>query len=255
MTKGNLDRWSSEPIFCITMDTDWVPDEILKYALDILDQYGISATLFMTNKYQVDLQSHELAIHPNFTTLNFEDHIQKSLQDVPNAMGTRSHSLFYTERLRTIYQKYELKYDSNYMMYLQSNIRPFWLGSTTVELPMYWMDYFHLDMSKKSGTSKATLQWNLDQLQQPGLKIITFHPMHLFLNTKHLEHYETAKVHYQEPEILSKNHRNTTSEGICTMFVALLEWIKQHQVPTYTLSEITQEFLKQQPHELTRNHQ
>jgi peptidoglycan/xylan/chitin deacetylase (PgdA/CDA1 family) len=44
--------------FYISFDTDWVPDEVLDYTLSILDEFGINATFFCTNKTECDLKNH-----------------------------------------------------------------------------------------------------------------------------------------------------------------------------------------------------
>ena len=109
----------------ITMDTDWVPDEVLEYSIEILSSYHIKVTLFMTHRTKIDLSAHEIAIHPHFASLDLEDYIKKSLNNFPEAKGSRSHSLFFTERLRPLYKKFGIEYQSNVMMYLQKHIRPF----------------------------------------------------------------------------------------------------------------------------------
>jgi len=88
----------------LSLDMDWAPVEVVEYTLSMLEEYDITATLFMTNKLSIDFNQHELAIHPNFTSLDLERHIAERMNDFPEAIGTRSHSLFFTERLREVYR-------------------------------------------------------------------------------------------------------------------------------------------------------
>jgi len=95
-----------EKIF-ITFDLDWCADEILTYLLDILADYDVLCTLFITHKSPVlnkliDNTNFELGIHPNFNPLlegNFkfgnsiEEVIKYYKNIVPESTSIRSHSL------------------------------------------------------------------------------------------------------------------------------------------------------------------
>ena len=131
-----------ENIIEFTMDMDWAPDEVIEYSLDILRRNNIKATLFMTNEVNIDLSGFELAIHPNFTSNNFEHHFRECLSKYPNSLGIRSHSLFYSERFRPLYKKYRFLYSSNAMQYRQENISMYKISPTVYEIPLFWMDCF-----------------------------------------------------------------------------------------------------------------
>jgi hypothetical protein len=199
------------------MDMDWAPEEVIDYSLALLDEYGISATLFMTNKVELHTRAHELAIHPNFVSVDFEKHLAERLEDFPDAKGTRSHSLFYTERLRPLYMKFGLEYQSNAMMYRHHGTRPFHIAPSTLEIPLFWMDNFYIEMeSGRPDYNFADLG-----LDEPGLKVFDFHPVHVFLNTETMDRYEEAKKHYKEPKELAA-YRNTETRGTKDIFVDLL---------------------------------
>jgi hypothetical protein len=207
--------------YSVSIDLDWAPDPVLDYTLNLLAKHGVSATFFMTNKTTCDMKGHELAIHPNFTSLDFEKHLLERLEEYPNAKGTRSHSLFFTERLRPFYEKHKLVYQSNAMMYMQKDIKPFMMSPTTLELPFYFMDTFYIIMNKNVPAFEPN-ELNLDS---EGLKIFDFHPVHIFLNTETLSRYESVKKHYKEPKELVKA-RNTGSRGVKDIFEDVLQFCK-----------------------------
>ena len=219
------------------MDMDWAPDEVVRYSLDILDAYGIKATLFMTNKLGVSVEPHEKGIHPNFTSIDFEKHISERLDDFPQTKGARSHSLFFSERFRPLYEKYGIEYDSNVMMYRQKNIRPYYISPNVVEIPLFWMDNFYLEMEGENPSYNIA---HLD-LAAPGVKLFNFHPVHVFLNTCSLEEYFKAKTHYHDAGKLAL-HRNSKAKGTTDFLKSLLEYIKANNAEVKTLGEISQEY-------------
>ena len=220
----------------ITLDMDWVPDEVIEDSLELLAKHSIRATLFMTNSTTLDLDGHELAIHPNFSTTDIERHIEERLNDFPEAKGTRSHSLFFTEHLRALYARYGIEYQSNVMMYLQKRINPLWMSRTTLEIPLYWMDSFYIEMEGTPDFSIRELKLN-----EEGLKVFCFHPIHIFLNTQSQKCYTTAKEHYNDAETLL-TMRNTRVRGIRDIFLELLSYIESNDIQTKGLLEIKDDF-------------
>jgi hypothetical protein len=219
---------------CITLDTDWVTDEVLDFTLEILDQHDIKATFFCTNKTQCDLKSHEIGIHPNFTSMDFEKHVADMLDIFPDSKGMRSHSLFFTERLRPILAMYNINYTSNNMMFEQGGITPYMISPSVVEIPIYFMDTFNLIMKG----SDLTFEMDKKLMKQDGLKVYDFHPIHIYSNTRSLEHYDSYKKYYHDTKSL-KNHRNVTHPGIRNYFIDLLKFIKQHDQECSSMLELS----------------
>ena len=223
-------------IIAISMDIDWAPDEVIEDSLELLALYDVRATLFMTHRTNVDVSQHEVGIHPNFTSLDLEKHIQERLNNFPNSKGTRSHSFFFTERLRELYDRYGILYQSNVMMYRQHYVKPYRMARTTLEIPLFWMDYFYIEMENNA----PSFQLQELQINEPGLKVFDFHPVHVFLNTEHLGRYEAAKEYYHEPEKLIE-FRNTQTLGVRDLLVELLDRIKGNNIRAKTLKQIAEE--------------
>lgn len=221
----------------LSLDIDWAPDEVIEYSLSILESYGITATLFMTHLIDIDTRDHEIAIHPNFTTLELDKHIADRMQDYPDSQGVRSHSFFFTERLRPVYKNYGFMYQSNVMMYMQENIQPYFMAPGMVEVPLCWMDNFYIVME----SDKADFVLPPGYLERPGLKLFNFHPVHVYLNTCSLEDYEKAKQFYHRSEELVK-YRNTARRGVGDMFVDLLKYISEKGLPSRPIREIAREY-------------
>jgi len=225
--------------FCITIDVDWSPDELIEMVVEILNSYKIKATFFTT--HQVTINGHEIALHPNYTSIDTCKETITKLHDLfPNAKGVRGHRLASDEVLLSIYEKLGLLYQSGYLMLGMRNIRPIFLEFNIMEIPLFYMDRIHFD---NSWYSKRGFSINSIDLDHPGLKVFDFHPIHIFLNTNKIELYEQAKKHYHEPKLLEP-YRNKLKEGIGTYFNDLLQYISDSGKKTYTLLEIYEKYRK-----------
>ena len=226
-------KGSKEAHIIITIDIDWAHDEVLEKCVSILDKYGINATFFCTHKHNVHIRNnHEMAIHPNYNyNDSYEETIKKLMEIYPQAKGVRSHCLYTYSKLYPIYEKYGLEYESNYLMYKQKGIKPFKMINNILQIPIFFADDTYIAMSKK-----ASFELEDINLKREGLKVFDFHPIHIFLNTKDLKTYQKAKKYYHKPEKLKDFYNE--GEGIYSLFMKLLNYIKTNSIRTYTMNEI-----------------
>lgn len=217
----------------ITVDIDWVPDLILEDTINLLSSSGINATFFCTNATDCDFGTHEQAIHPNFVSMDLERHITEMLDLFPEAKGLRSHSLFFSERMRPILSKKEIQYCSNAMLFEHPYLEPCMMAPTVLEFPLYFMDTFNLIMKGSS----PTFANDLHKHSIEGMKVYDFHPIHIFMNTYSLEHYDSFKQFYQKPEFL-KQHVNVEKYGIRDYLTDLLKHILVNRLSTTTLIDL-----------------
>lgn len=221
----------------ISIDVDWAHDEVIDYLSSIFDKYGINVTFFCTHKINLEsIKKHELAIHPNFIKGKADqDTIQELMEIYPGAKGSRSHGLYLHGGLFDVYNKYGLEYDSNYFL-PDHNVNPFFIVNGIVELPMIFTDdALHL-VNSKSYDIKKYLE------ERKGLKIFTFHPIHVFLNTKTDAEYQRAKPYLQKPTMLKK-FRNR-DKGTNDILIELLDYVTKNNIRCCTLKEVSDEFKK-----------
>ena len=219
----------NKSIIAITSDMDWAPDEIINHFLSIVNDFGVRVTFFCTHSVNIE-GKHELSVHPDYKPEEpYGETLKRLLNLFPMAKGVRNHGLFYHGSILPIFSKHNIKYISNSLMYRQSHINPFLISKDVLELPIYFMDDKYLHFGGR---------FQLDELDlsQPGLKIFGFHPIHIFLNTNSLEVYESAKKYYQQPKQL-ENYKNH-NRGIKDLFIELLSYIRENEIPTYTLGEV-----------------
>jgi len=215
----NTNTWKNK-IF-LTFDLDWCSDEILEYTLEILEEYNVKATFFVTHNTKLlhkinKNPNFDLGIHPNFNFLlngnfkygkNIEEVIKFYLDIVPDAKYVRSHSLTQSSLILNFFKNLGLKYSCNTFIPFSSGIeiKPFVLFNGLIECPHFWEDDIHLIYKWK---------WEVEKfLNYKGLKIFNFHPIHIFLNTNMLEKYESTKKHIKNYKELKK-FVNKTNYGV-----------------------------------------
>lgn len=223
----------------ITMDTDWVPEEVMTEMLDLLRRYRIKATVFATGEYKclMDLGSPdndiEVGIHPRINSLDEIDYAVEQLQAVyPRAVGVRVHTLAHSSRFHGVFIKKNIRYSSNSFFPGMVNPPVKYFGNLW-EFPIYFMDDYYLYRDSPLFTISDL------ELERPGLKITAFHPIHIFLNQQSIDGHEKIKHGLTDFEFLVTHRREGI--GIRKMFLELLEYLHNNNIPSYTLSELLEE--------------
>jgi len=234
-----------EPVVVITIDTDWTPAVCLEDTLQMLKASGMPATIFATVDVNCEMIANcDLGIHPNFQggAQNLDDihkEIAACLGKFPRASGLRAHALVNSTRHYFILRDHfpQIKYTSNHTMPEFSGIMPFRVESMRPELPIFFMDNLYLEMHAHFDFRDLA-----QRLARPGLKVLDFHPFHLFINSQNKSHFSAAKEAYQNPVALLRYRR--AGEGARQLFEYLIEEIKRHNWRTATCSEIAEDFCR-----------
>lgn len=212
----------TDRIAVISSDTDWAEEQTVREAHELLASFGKPITYYVTKHYVLQDERHSVPVefgpHPNFAAREPEPEMDACMGFSPGAVSFRAHSLHFTERLRPILRKHQVRYSSSAMMYLQPGIRAFDVGYGLTEVPLFWMDTFHMEYCQLGGRSALDLP--LAALEQPGLKVLDIHPVHLALNTESTDHYARSKHAYHDPAGL-RRERNT-GRGMRDLFVEIV---------------------------------
>lgn len=222
-------------MIAITLDLEWAPEPVLADTLEIINASNIDVTLFSTHDDSLRCQTHERAIHPNFTDSESTDDVLEQLCSLyPGATGVRSHRMFIHTKLRNKFVEYGLEYESNYMAYKVHNIVPFEMPEGTAQFPVYWMDdiWFRED---GADTSIPEL------LAGDGLKVFDFHPPHIAFNTPSETFYLENKDRFwaDDPNLHEQRYDGF---GVRTIFQDLLKYIDDNGLETWTLSDVYTKF-------------
>ena len=230
---------------CITFDIDWAPDEVVESVTNVLEEHRAKATFFATHRSDLlrslDSAKYEVGIHPNFDDRTDNNEVIRELKAIyPEAIGVRSHGLFCSTNILQICLANGLKYDVNTFIPLREGLYPFTRLNRLnkiICIPYYWEDDTHF-------TNQTPFELSKLELHKEGLKIYNFHPIHIFMNTESQEHYADYKAFYLQPDTLRK-YRNMGG-GTRTLFIALLKYISDNAIQTYTCKEIYDEYCERE---------
>jgi Polysaccharide deacetylase len=165
----------------------------------------------------------EFGPHPDLSARDPEPAIDASMAFTPGAVSFRAHSLHFSERLRPILRKHGIRFSSSAQMYLQPGVRTYEVGYGLTEVPVFWMDAFHLEYSELSGRPRFEVP--REALMQPGLKVLAVHPVHLVLNTESRRHYRDSRHVYHDAPALRARRWN--GRGIADLFTDMVRTLEE----------------------------
>jgi hypothetical protein len=225
---------------CLSIDVDWVPDAVLTHVVDLVAAAGVSATLFATHATPVlaglGPPGFEVGLHPNFDRGDDLDSPLGELKTAfPQARGGRSHGLVVSSRMLQRYIAHGLRYESNVFLPGHEGLRPVTRFEKLVTIPFYWSDDKHLERGDPFELAAM-------RLEVPGLRVLNFHPIHVYMNTVSLAHYESFKAHYQDADALARR-RSSFRPGIGTLFDEVLAELRRRGDGRLTLDRICERHL------------
>lgn len=219
----------------IEIDVDWAHEEIIDDTIRLLDEHKIGATFFATHRSAAlsniaNSKQYEIGIHPNFIPLlkgshskgsDYKEVIGRLLDIFPDAKSAKSHSLVDSSMILHHYEELGITHDNTYLIDAPQMhpLAPWRLWNEVVRVPLYWEDDY---------ACVTKYQMNFDQhlIDEPGLRVFGFHPLHIFLNTETLDRYEMIRSFQDDPKKLL-THR-FEGEGTRNRFIKLLHWLSKH---------------------------
>ena len=210
----------------LTFDVDWANDEVWKYSIELLKNYDIPATWFITHKSDLSAEiisnaKFDFGIHPNFNQFFEEESTNEKIEDVlknfdqflPKSNILRSHSLLQSEKLLDVFSANGFNFICNSFIPLKKDnkIYPWELWNSIKILPHCWQD-------------NVSMKMELNFPNNPNFEdliILNFHPIHVFLNTDTISLYEKTRIHHNDFNRL-KQYVNT-SLGIRSKLISLIE--------------------------------
>src|ERR1035437_6832731 len=170
----------------ISLDMDWAPDFIIDAVANMFLLNKVKATWFITHDSDgvQRLIDHpdlfEIGVHPNFMSV------------VPNAKSVRTHGMLYSAVLsRTFAVDFGLEIDSSIFLAEMPYIIPhqvFYGDKSLIRMPYFWSDDGEMSITQSPSFELSNKEFN-----KPGLKILDFHPIHVFLNSENMDNYNLLK--------------------------------------------------------------
>jgi hypothetical protein len=220
------------PRFVLTLDIDWAPDFMIEAALATLRRHRLPATLFITHDSPL-LSAlgarpgpFELGVHPNFLPGSSHGDTPRQVlacvrRLLPDARSMRTHALHQSSPLLALASaEFGLRTDASLLLPGARHLAPHAVhydhdATPLVRVPSCFEDDEH---ACRPGTA-----WRLSELRlrTPGLKVMTFHPVLIYLNSANLRGYRALKQLGPLPS-LTRDHAepliNRTGRGVGTLF-------------------------------------
>ncbi|MCJ2165642.1 MULTISPECIES: hypothetical protein [unclassified Pseudodesulfovibrio] len=235
----------NRPLMVLTFDTDWVPQFMLDRCLELLERGGAKATIFCTGRYSLGKSGlFEAALHPNFLPGSTQgadpESVVQGLKDIyPEAIGSRSHKYFWHSDIRPLLKRHGMLYDCSQYLPGQPHVGLVeHLGIKRVGT--WWSDNLHLLLGYDLNT------FSPPNLNKPGLQVLDFHPIHVYLNTPDRDRFRQVMAQLPPvPKIREEDiapHR-FEGQGIGTLLESAIEHLNRVQESTWTMGELVRRSL------------
>lgn len=182
----------------LSSDLDWAPAHCTLDLARRVVAAGQRITLFVTHDGPElaelrTMDGVELGWHPNFhpgsSHGDAPDEVLDTLNGwVPEAAGVRAHGLVRSTALLENYARRGLAYEASDLMHRHPGLRPMRAWNGVVRLPIFFED----DVQAMHGRPFDLADLPMDE---GGLQVFDFHPIHVALNTATLEGYRGFKAH------------------------------------------------------------
>lgn len=187
--KRIAEHFMKKSIFVFTTDIDFAPEWAIEETIKFFKDFDVPLTPFITHpseainkEYGSKEKQRYVGLHPwiegRVQGETFFDVMKTMCLLWPPAIGIRTHGFHYTSKIKNMFYKFKLEYDSSPCLFLQPYCTPLRDCSGLTLFPVWWEDDVH--MSKGLPFEKATID---KELAIPGLKIITIHPMLFAMNS------------------------------------------------------------------------
>ena len=244
-------NWGNNNCYIITIDIDFVPDFMVLDTINLLQEYGCKATFFITHDSKaIDLLKNEklfeIGIHPNLdnNSTQIGSDSKEKISYLKNLysgiVSNKFHILGYSYKDFYLLKDCGIKLDCSMCYYETPYLLPAYHSDVDlVIVPYWWEDGFTLSMKKNLELDKIAIK-------TPGIKIFTFHPLDIYLNTYSFEmrnkikSFKRSVINITKEELLGK--RNMRKTGIRDYFIELLNLSKLPDVKFITCRDLNYAF-------------
>lgn len=197
----------ADTMICLSFDTDHMDDARMAEFLGRVAIPG-RGTFFCTQAYDSLAQTrHELAPHPFLANNNHDEELRQKRQQFPVATGWRSHSCVFSHILAEWLGRNGYCYVSTHDQFGATGIQPTRHLWGVWHLPIYYMDNMDFSrhrFSKDASVTPFSPHLIQQAIQEDGLYVFDFHPIHLLLNTPNADFYFSARERFLKGEEIDR---------------------------------------------------
>lgn len=224
-------------IVCLCYEADWVLPEIADHCLHILEEAGVAHTYFSTEDQRVRCSAiRDVALLPDMGVADPVGHVISMARLYHCARGIRPFGLDWGPGL-----------PAGLLASLEINWTSARHGQDCLPAPML------------EGLPDASITWDDSQWlegrvapdlermasREPGIFMLNFRPLHVYLNTSGPGHFERAKPHLRNLEALSAL-RNSSEMGVHDILDSVLARLGEPGVRFLTVGRALERFQPQE---------
>lgn len=244
-------NWEQLNTIHLTFDIDWAPDFMIDSVMSLLESHEAKASFFLTHPSEfvaqkmADSQSlFEFGLHPNLNAGSTQggsfDEIMATLNGInPGAKSLRFHTLTHSYRDLLRLKDFGITTDISRINYQGEYLMPCHHRDLAMTLMTYsWED----GVCENTGDRFEIGNCGLDT---PGLKILNFHPMNVYLNTSCLE--DRKRFQAEVPNLLTSTKEQVEpyrceGAGAGAVLKELLVYAQAKGVKLAKISETSEAF-------------
>lgn len=227
----------------LTFDTDWMKPESMDMFIKQYPDLPESTFFIHDSSFEWRPDIHESAPHPTLASLNTNPKINQYFP----ALGVRTHSCVSSHMLSLFWSRQGFQYESNTVRFLDSSIQPHMTAWGIWELPIFYMDNIDLCFPQNwSHNMHKPLDLDLVWSKlSTGIYVFDFHPLHIALNTRSFDEYQSKKnlIHSgQDPWKLA-----SSGFGVRSFFEKFLDRISKSSFSTLNAQSAVNKKVKNYP--------
>ncbi len=191
-------NWNATETVFLSFDVDWAPDFMLTDLMELLS--NSKATFMHTHQSDIVkelINNFSSGIHPNLSNGSDQG---KNIDEVINFFKNNQFDDFTLNRFHILGFSYPdlvrlsqegLKLDSSTILFNQHHIVPSHNQAIDlISIPYFWEDGLRLTHNPKE-------QEHLIDFENPGCKVLDFHPIDVYLNTYSIEQRNNFKKSFK----------------------------------------------------------
>ena len=249
-----IERMKTEPIFSFTSDIDWASEPAISENQALFENFDVVPTYFITHPSEVldnavTRGAAMAGLHPNF--LEGSSHgegfetVADYFEQFPESYRKcyRCHRFFDVTDISVMFQARGHLYDANHFSFLYK-LPPYKHFSGTVRFPTFWEDGTHLRHSGALTINDALA----GKLREPGLTIISMHPMHIALNSPTLDYARQVKTRVSREEWNAMDSKTlqalkNSKRGVRDLVHDIIAFAKNEGAPIATLDQLHTDYV------------
>jgi hypothetical protein len=236
-------------VICLTFDTDWMTDETLASFLERVQWPGVGTFFLHADLPCLHGTPHELCPHPFIDDLrSWEAGMEALASSLPvRARGMRAHSCVFSHMVGIRLHELGYRYVSQAHNLFQAGLAPFRHPWGVWEMPIYYMDNMDFWMPKNwPGLAHQPFSTEIINraMDEPGMYVFDFHPLHIALNTRSHDDYARVK-HRIVDEGVSPFDLRFPGRGVGTFFEELCVALERNGQHSRSCSEALEEFSRE----------